>query len=362
MEIISVLCAACQRSNLPGGVRCIYCGTPYPPTLDFDLGENSAPSAPRAAGSDTPRPASAASSTLKQGRAAGAVSSLGLLLLKGKSLLTLLKVGKIALTLSTMLISIAVYAQLYRWPFAAGFVICIFVHELGHVFVNWRKGIPQSAPMFIPFLGAAIFVKRFPDDPTSESESGAGGPIGGTLAALVCFLIGHLTGSPFWYALAGIGFIINLFNLAPIWQLDGAHIAAVFSPRLWNGVMLVMLLVALKFPLGGVWIVLAANLLARISGSSNGSRYLLASPRAGLRMAAIYVLLCVGLSYGIQHTARFYGTQRNPDYASALAKKRVPARNPSLTPEPKSSTAEEMRLDGQHDAIAGDVCGANRTV
>ena len=148
------------------------------------------------------------------------LSSLGLLLLKGKSLLALLKIGKIALTLSTMLVSIVVYAQIYRWPFAAGFVICIFVHELGHVFVNWRKGIPQSAPMFIPFLGAAIFVKRFPDDPTSELESGAGGPFGGALAALVCFLIGHLTGNPFWYALAGIGFIINLFNLAPVWQLD----------------------------------------------------------------------------------------------------------------------------------------------
>jgi Zn-dependent protease len=32
-----------------------------------------------------------------------------------------------------------------------------------------------------------------------------------------------LTGLPAWGALAEIGAWINLFNLTPVWQLDGAH-------------------------------------------------------------------------------------------------------------------------------------------
>ena len=307
-DTTSIVCAACGRLNLPGGVRCIYCGTHCPPALDFDLGA----SAPPLSGTGTPAPAvgQAASNTKGQGKAAGAVSSLALLALKAKSLFALFKIGKIALTFGSMLISILAYAQLFKLPFAIGFVVCIFIHELGHVFVNWRKGLKQTAPMFIPFVGAVIFIKSFPDEPTVESESGAGGPAAGALAAFVCLLIGMATGNPFWYALASIGFLINLFNLAPFGQLDGAHIAAVFSPAIWNGVMLAILLVALKLPFYTLWAILGANLLARMTHSKTPTRYLLAAPVARIRMAAIYVLLCVGLSWGVQQTGAYIGTQR----------------------------------------------------
>ena len=68
----------------------------------------------------------------------------------------------------------------------------------------------------------AEVVKRFPDNPQVESESGAGGPFAGGLAALGCVLLAHLTKDPFYLSLAFLGFAVNLFNLIPFAFLDGA--------------------------------------------------------------------------------------------------------------------------------------------
>ena len=40
-------------------------------------------------------------------------------------------------------------------------------------------------------------------------------------AALAAFAVGTITGGPVWFAIARTGAWINLFNLLPIWQLDG---------------------------------------------------------------------------------------------------------------------------------------------
>ena len=53
-----------------------------------------------------------------------------------------------------MLVSVAAYASFWGWTFAVGFVLLLFVHEMGHVIQLRREGIKASAPMFIPFLGA----------------------------------------------------------------------------------------------------------------------------------------------------------------------------------------------------------------
>ncbi len=44
----------------------------------------------------------------------------------------------------------------FGWWFAVGFVVLLFVHEMGHVIQLRREGIKASAPMFIPFLGAVV--------------------------------------------------------------------------------------------------------------------------------------------------------------------------------------------------------------
>ena len=151
---------------------------------------------------------------------------------KLKYLVVILQIGKFK-TFITMLISIWAYAMFWGWPFAAGFVALLFIHEMGHVAALRMLGIKATAPMFIPFMGAFIGMKQMPENAFSEAVMAYGGPLLGTLGAVACALIGFVSGNPFWYALAMSGFLLNLFNLLPISPLDGGRIISVISPKLW---------------------------------------------------------------------------------------------------------------------------------
>jgi Zn-dependent protease len=173
------------------------------------------------------------------GRPAGGLRKLGTIGLvlfflfgKLKYLGLILQIGKFKTFLS-MLVSIWAYAMFWGWSFAAGFVVLIFIHEMGHVLALRLMGIQASAPMFIPFVGAHIVMKQMPKNAFVEAVAAYGGPLLGTLGAIACVGIGLATENLFWYALASSGFLLNLFNLLPISPLDGGRIIGVISPKLW---------------------------------------------------------------------------------------------------------------------------------
>ena len=141
--------------------------------------------------------------------------------------------GKVLLTGGSMLLSVAVYAIGFGWPYAAGFVLLILVHELGHYIAARQEGLQVGAPVFIPFVGAWIALKETRLEPTVEARVAIAGPLLGSLAAFICFLLGASGHGKLYTALAQAGFIINLFNLIPLSPLDGGRLAAVISPRLW---------------------------------------------------------------------------------------------------------------------------------
>ena len=151
---------------------------------------------------------------------------------KLKLLIPLLKFAKLH-TLVTMLLAVWVYATIWGLPFAVGFVLLIFVHEMGHALVMRQQGIRAGAPVFIPFVGAVIAMKGLPRNAYVEALVGIGGPVLGSAGALACLLVAWTIDSPFWYALASTGFLINLFNLIPISPLDGGRIVGVISRWLW---------------------------------------------------------------------------------------------------------------------------------
>ncbi|MDF2960870.1 MAG: Zn-dependent protease [Paenibacillus sp.] len=155
------------------------------------------------------------------------------ILTQGKFLLSLLKFGKFGGVFLSMLISVGAYAIIYPWSFAIGFVLLILVHELGHVVAAKQKGLPVSAPMFIPFLGAFINMKRHPRDAVTEAYVAIGGPVLGTVGALAVFGAAVYWDHPLLYRLALVGFLINLFNLIPIHPLDGGRIVTAVSRWLW---------------------------------------------------------------------------------------------------------------------------------
>ncbi|MGB6943909.1 MAG: site-2 protease family protein [Bryobacteraceae bacterium] len=137
---------------------------------------------------------------------------------KGK--LLLLGLTKIS-TLVSMLAFFAVYWSLFGWRFALGFVICIYIHEMGHVMALRKYNIAASAPMFIPFFGAFVRMKQYPGNVGEDARVGLAGPIWGLGSAVAAWLAAITTGLPVWYAIANTAAWLNLFNLIPIWQLDG---------------------------------------------------------------------------------------------------------------------------------------------
>ncbi|OYT84893.1 MAG: site-2 protease family protein [Burkholderiales bacterium PBB6] len=143
------------------------------------------------------------------------------------------KLGKLAVSGGSMLLALGVYAWVYGWKYAAGFVCLLLVHEMGHFWAARQRGLNVGLPTFIPFLGAWVELKDLPHDAETEAWVGLGGPLLGTLGALLCYFAARDTQANWLLAVSYAGFFINLFNLIPVMPLDGGRITAVLSPRIW---------------------------------------------------------------------------------------------------------------------------------
>jgi len=148
-------------------------------------------------------------------------AALGVLLL-GKLKFLLFGLTKLK-TFISMFAFFGVYWTTYGWPLAAGLVISIYIHEMGHVAELKRLGIEASAPLFIPGLGALVLMKRHITDPSVDARVGLAGPVWGLGAGVIAYIVYLFTGIGIWGAIAALGGFINLFNLTPIWQLDGSR-------------------------------------------------------------------------------------------------------------------------------------------
>lgn len=151
-----------------------------------------------------------------------------LVVLLTKAKLLLLGLTK-ASTVFSMVVSLGVYWAAWGWRFALGVVAIIYVHEMGHVAALRRLGIRASAPMFIPGFGAFVQMRQHPIDLRENARVGLEGPWWGLGAAAICLAVFLVTGQPIWGAMAHVGGWLTLFNLLPVWQLDGSRGFAVLS-------------------------------------------------------------------------------------------------------------------------------------
>lgn len=157
-------------------------------------------------------------------------------------------------TFFSMLFMIWIYSTFWGWKFAAGFVGLIFVHEMGHVFAAMALGIPVSAPIFIPFMGASIVMRQNPRDAMTEALMAYAGPLAGGVGSWVCLWVGQAYNLPWVVGVAFYSFFINLFNLIPVPPLDGGRVCAAVSRWFWViGVVMLGLFIAYF----GQWIMLA---------------------------------------------------------------------------------------------------------
>jgi Zn-dependent protease len=241
----------------------------------------------------------------------GALVAIGLVLAKLgaklKAILLLVPKLKFLTTSGSMLVSIAAYSLIWGWPFAAGFVALLLLHELGHVFQLRREGVKASAPMFIPFLGAVISAKSLGKDAAAEARVGLAGPVLGSIAALVPLGLWLVTGSDFWRALAYVGFLLNLFNLLPVLPLDGGRAMAALSPYVWFAGFAALIALTIFFPNPILLLVLLFGGVEswrrwKARKSPEGRAYNAIPARVRLLVAATYLGLAALLAVGVYET------------------------------------------------------------
>lgn len=183
----------------------------------------------------------------------GWLAAAGLAVLKFfKPLLLLLGKGKM---IFSMLAFFGVYWSMHGWQWALGFVLCIFVHEMGHVMALRRHGVDATAPMFIPFLGAFVQIKGELKSEVENARCGIAGPEWGCYATMACYALWLYTGLPIFMAIGHTSAYINLFNLIPVWQLDGSRAIASLSQNQRLMLMGLAALLAFQFRDGLIWII-----------------------------------------------------------------------------------------------------------
>ena len=223
---------------------------------------------------------------------------------KIKVLLLLLPKVKLFATSASMLVSVAAYSLIWGWQFALGFVLLLLVHEMGHVIQLRREGVPASAPLFIPFMGAVVGMKQAPKDAAVEARVGLAGPILGSLGCLVPLALYAATGNNLFRALAFVGFFLNLINLLPVLPLDGGRAMAALSPWMWvvGFALLIAGMVVFPTPIGILILVFGGmetlrRWKARKSPESQAYYKVSAGTRAAV--AFVYLGLIVALFAGM---------------------------------------------------------------
>ncbi len=235
-------------------------------TKKGDVDVESAPDAEPAA------PAAERRAQRRRGPIYSALAAIGAALVKFKfAVLFLLAKGKLLLagllqakTFLSMAIAVGVYAMAFGWRFAVGLIASIYVHEMGHVERLRHYGIPATAPMFIPGFGAFVRLNQRPATPREDARVGLAGPLWGLGAALVFLAVGHFAELKTCVAIARIGAWINLFNLTPVWQLDGGRAFNALS-RTQRGMIAGLLWVLSLLRIDGMLFLLAIGATWRAS-------------------------------------------------------------------------------------------------
>jgi Zn-dependent protease len=218
------------------------------------------------------------------------------------------KMGKLLTSGGSMLLSLLVYGMMFGWRYAAGFLLLLFVHEMGHYVAARQRGLRVGLPTFIPFVGAWVALNDLPHDVETEAYIGMAGPVAGTVAAMACYFAARDNDSQLLLALAYSGCMLNLFNLIPLSPLDGGRITAIISPKVWLAG--VPLLAALFFYRPSPMLILVGilalpQLKAALSGSAGSAQYYEAKLETRVNYAVMYLGLVAFLammSYSIHDT------------------------------------------------------------
>jgi Zn-dependent protease len=170
-------------------------------------------------------------------------------------------------------------------------------------------------PIFLGPFGAMTRVRSF-GDARQEAVIALGGPLVGTAAALLCFVLAASTTSSYWHflllSLAYFGCVINLFNLVPMSPLDGGRVANAVS--LWMNVVGLVVMGAIVLLSGNPFVLLIfiigiITTVQRFRNARRGAEPARVAPRTRVAIGAAYLAMLLIAAGGmtVAHNAEVAG-------------------------------------------------------
>ncbi|HTF98377.1 MAG TPA: site-2 protease family protein [Cellvibrio sp.] len=166
------------------------------------------------------------------------------LALVGFKLLKTVQVIKVALLAA----SVAVYSVMFTVEFALALIGVLVFHEYGHLRAMKKCGLPTKGMYLIPFVGG-LAVGDMPKSRWQDVYISMMGPVFGLLMTLVFYIFYLITESHFAGLVASTSALLNLFNLIPVYPLDGGRVvkSLVFSGRNYLALIALLGISALCF-------------------------------------------------------------------------------------------------------------------
>lgn len=127
-----------------------------------------------------------------------------------------------------LVVSLMIFAAtgLFSWkdPLSLGIlVIVLLVHEAGHLVAMKLAGYRNVRMLFIPMLGAAAGGQDSRPDARKQVLVSLAGPVPGIAIGFGLLVASMATGHDMYYKAATLFLFLNVFNLLPLYPLDGGH-------------------------------------------------------------------------------------------------------------------------------------------
>lgn len=143
------------------------------------------------------------------------ISLIGLLLKLFKTA-KVVKAGLLAMTL-------AGWSLIFSWQFAVVLVAVVVFHEYGHLRAMKRFSLPTKGMYLIPFVGG-VAIGAKPQSQWQDVYISMMGPVYGLAMTIAFYVIFLTTRNDFAGIVATFSGLINVFNLLPVYPLDGGRV------------------------------------------------------------------------------------------------------------------------------------------
>lgn len=137
-----------------------------------------------------------------------------------------LKLFKSAKAIKVLLagLSLAAYSWLFSFKFAVALIVCLMVHEYGHVRAMKYFGMKTKGIYLIPFLGGLALSDEKINTRWQGVVIALMGPFFGLMLSFGLMVAYAITDDIFFAGLSVFNALLNLFNLLPVIPLDGGHV------------------------------------------------------------------------------------------------------------------------------------------